>query len=114
MNYEDNETEIFKQKFMKNIEKREELRNKIDEGKRSAYYYVVRGALWDTFKGLVFMNAFIVFFGDCLMIAASALLILLVRYLRDPDAEKEEGIYILIAYGLLMFTFPFVKNYGFF
>lgn len=111
MRMTDDETEIQKKVFQDNLLKREKAF--LDKGIKATpeeYYRVMRGAIWDTFKGYLIKASLMTFVSDIGSVAFSAYLMQLVAYLYNVDGTVEEGITALAIYGVLMFVTPLVRN----
>ena len=83
MTLEDNETEAYIQRFLENIKSREAAMKDKTPG---AYYYVIRNAVWATFRKDALTGAFAYFMAETCAIGYTSLLIYLINYLKDEDA----------------------------
>lgn len=104
---------------MKHLEKNElDLQKRIDEIEKNggkpldpdSFYYCFRDAYLRTFGFAVFKSAFYCFAGEVCAIGFTTSLINLINYIKDPEAPLEDGVYYLIAFGVLMFLSTYSKN----
>ena len=80
------------------------------EKDNKSFYYVVRGALYDTFKYEFFLTAFFACMGEVFAILYSMFLKVLVDYLKDEDAPLYMGVIYVAVFGLLMTLGSICRN----
>jgi ABC-type transport system involved in cytochrome bd biosynthesis fused ATPase/permease subunit len=75
---------------------------------------VVRNAVWDTFKVEILKNVFMVWFSDMMVVGYTFIMMFIIKFLQKTDGTLQEGVSLLAGYGVMLFSFPFLKNYSFF
>jgi ABC-type multidrug transport system fused ATPase/permease subunit len=108
MTLTDNETEAYIERFLENIRSREAAMTDRTPG---AYYYVIRNAVWATFRKDALTGAFAYFMGETCAIGYTSLLIYLINFLKDENATLEEGIILIAIFGTLMSIGALFKNF---
>jgi ABC-type transport system involved in cytochrome bd biosynthesis fused ATPase/permease subunit len=75
---------------------------------------VVRNAVWDTFKVDILKNVLMVFCSDMMVVSYTFILMYIIKFLQKKEGTLQEGVSLLALYGVILFTYPFIKNYSFF
>lgn len=112
MTENDNETEEYVAKFMSNLERRTKQYHIDNEGKaeKTAFYYVVRNTLWDTFAGEYLVAAMFSFVSECSSIGYTMFLVVLIGFLKDKDVEAYWGYIYLLIFALMMLLGGICRN----
>jgi hypothetical protein len=59
-------------------------------------------AIWDTFKWHVAKPAFFCYISELLALGQNSMLILMIKFINDPDMEIQYGVLYVIIFALLM------------
>ena len=102
------ETEMYVERFLKHIKFG---RDAMKENTPLATYYVMRNAVWATFRGNMIFTSFIYFCGESCAIGYTSFLIYLINYLKDETAPLSEGLILLAIFATLMGSGAVFKNY---
>lgn len=100
-------------KFLGNIKKREDLLREKERvsGEKQNFYYVVRGAIWDTFGKDFIETAIYCFFSESCAVGFTSFLIVLIAFIKDPEASTGEGIGYLAIFAAMMISASLFRNY---
>ena len=98
--------------FLDNLDKRKKVfkAEEAKTGKKGEFYYVVRGAIWDTFKWRIIYNAILAFLADCMAIGYTTFLIVFIKHIKDPESTITQGCWKLAIYIVLIICFSTLKN----
>jgi ABC-type multidrug transport system fused ATPase/permease subunit len=108
MTLTEGETEAYIRNFLENVRVREEaLKEKTAEN----YYYVIRNAIWATFRKDMFIGALSYGMGETCGIGYTSMLIFLINYLKDDDATYVEGVILIAIFATLMMVGALFKNF---
>ena len=97
MRHDDDETKIMIQSLEVNIAKRFK---QIDNNLSS--FQATRMAIWDTFKWQVAKPAFYCYISELLALGQNSMLILMIKFINDPDMEFQYGVLYVIMFAILM------------
>ena len=84
MTLTENETETYIKAFLENIKVREAA---MKDKSSLNYYYVIRNAVWATFRADALTGAFAYFMAETCAIGYTSLLIYLINFLKDESAS---------------------------
>lgn len=109
----DGETEAIVKSFEENIKKREVIFRAEEQrtGVKGEYYYVLRGAIWDTFGHMFLETACYCFFGETFAIGYTSFLVVLIAFIKNPEAEVLEGIGYLAIFISMMILAALNRNF---
>lgn len=109
----DDESEEWTLTFLSHIERRTKIwQQKVQNSDtaESTYYYVVRGALWDTFKYQIFITASFAFFGEACSIGYTMFLSVMINFLKDTEVKFYWGPIYAGIFALMMMTGMICRN----
>ena len=78
--------------------------------KKQDPYFATRSAIWDTFKGHAYYPAMFCYMGECCSIGYNSMLILIIGYISDDDAEVKWGIIYVSIFSFLMLMSAYFRN----
>ena len=99
----DDETQKYVDIFMGHVEKgkKQFLKDKA-EGKDPNFYFVIRDAVWYTFRSSFLITALQYFIGSASAIGYTSFLIVLITYINAEESNVATGIGYLVIYATLM------------
>ena len=74
------------------------------------HYLPLRNAVFATFGWDLVVAAFYAFLSECCVIGFTTYMIVLIKYLKDPDAEVYMGIIHILAFAAMMIASVAFKN----
>ena len=78
--------------------------------KKQDPYFATRSAIWDTFKGHAYYPSMFCYMGECCSIGYNSMLILIIGYISDDDAEVKWGIIYVSIFSFLMLMSAYFRN----
>ena len=105
----DGETQIDLDNFMKNVKLYE--KQWVDAGKpENGFYGVIKSALWTTFKWDILWSSFLSFISDVFAIGFTTFIIVLIKFIKEPDTNVWVGVGYSAVFGALMFAMGMCRN----